>query len=247
MADAFIIDACRTPRGIGKQGKGALSHLHPQHLGSTVLRRPPGAQRDRLGRSRRRRLGHEFPGLRAVGRHRPHVRARRGLRRQGQRGHAGSILRLGHHQRRTSRRRTAIMAGMEDLVIAGGTEMMSLPKKGMMPMGAGQQAPAGAAPAAPPGRVRGRHRHAGRDPTRSARRARPRSRSGGPATGHRGGALRQAASSPSHNLDGSELALDHEEFPRPGTTAEALASCRRASPPWPTTGTTATTRPSASS
>ena len=45
MADAFIIDACRTPRGIGKAGKGALAHLHPQHLGSTVL----GALRDRNG------------------------------------------------------------------------------------------------------------------------------------------------------------------------------------------------------
>ncbi len=31
---------------------------------------------------------------------------------------------------------TAIMAGMEDLVIGGGTEMMSLPKKGLLPMGA---------------------------------------------------------------------------------------------------------------
>ena len=30
----------------------------------------------------------------------------------------------------------AIMAGMEDLVIGGGTEMMSLPKKGLLPMGA---------------------------------------------------------------------------------------------------------------
>jgi len=38
MAEAFIIDACRTPRGIGKQGKGALAHLHPQHLASTVLK-----------------------------------------------------------------------------------------------------------------------------------------------------------------------------------------------------------------
>ena len=38
MADAFIIDAVRTPRGIGKQGKGGLSHLHPQHLGATVLK-----------------------------------------------------------------------------------------------------------------------------------------------------------------------------------------------------------------
>ena len=37
MADAFIIDACRTPRGIGKQGKGALAHLHPQHVAATVL------------------------------------------------------------------------------------------------------------------------------------------------------------------------------------------------------------------
>ena len=43
MADAFIIDACRTPRGIGKPGKGALAHLHPQHLGATVL----AALRDR--------------------------------------------------------------------------------------------------------------------------------------------------------------------------------------------------------
>ena len=28
MADAFIISACRTPRGIGKVGKGALAHIH---------------------------------------------------------------------------------------------------------------------------------------------------------------------------------------------------------------------------
>ena len=32
MPDAYIIDAVRTPRGVGKPGKGALSHLHPQHL-----------------------------------------------------------------------------------------------------------------------------------------------------------------------------------------------------------------------
>src|SRR3546814_15872678 len=37
MSEALIIDAARTPRGIGKPGKGALSHLHPQHLGATVL------------------------------------------------------------------------------------------------------------------------------------------------------------------------------------------------------------------
>lgn len=37
MNEAYIIDAVRTPRGIGKPGKGALAHLHPQHLGATVL------------------------------------------------------------------------------------------------------------------------------------------------------------------------------------------------------------------
>ena len=37
MTAAFVYDAVRTPRGIGKPGKGALSHLHPQHLAATVL------------------------------------------------------------------------------------------------------------------------------------------------------------------------------------------------------------------
>ncbi|HJQ16968.1 MAG TPA: acetyl-CoA C-acetyltransferase [Allosphingosinicella sp.] len=38
MTEALIIDAVRTPRGIGKVGKGALAHLHPQHLAATVLK-----------------------------------------------------------------------------------------------------------------------------------------------------------------------------------------------------------------
>ena len=38
MPDAWIIDAVRTPRGIGKYPKGALSQIHPQRLGSTVLK-----------------------------------------------------------------------------------------------------------------------------------------------------------------------------------------------------------------
>ena len=37
MNEAWIIDACRTPRGIGKKGKGALADQHPQHLGAVVL------------------------------------------------------------------------------------------------------------------------------------------------------------------------------------------------------------------
>ena len=45
MSEAWIIDACRTPRGVGKKGKGALTAIHPQRLGATVL----AALRDRNG------------------------------------------------------------------------------------------------------------------------------------------------------------------------------------------------------
>ena len=38
MSEAWIIDTCRTPRGIGKKGKGSLADEHPQHLGATVLK-----------------------------------------------------------------------------------------------------------------------------------------------------------------------------------------------------------------
>ena len=38
MPEALIIDAVRTPRGIGKVGKGKLAHMHPQHLAATVLK-----------------------------------------------------------------------------------------------------------------------------------------------------------------------------------------------------------------
>jgi acetyl-CoA C-acetyltransferase len=37
MGDAFIIDAVRTPRGRGKAGKGALSGIHPQELLAQTL------------------------------------------------------------------------------------------------------------------------------------------------------------------------------------------------------------------
>ena len=45
MPEAWIIDDCRTPRGIGKKGKGALADQHPQHLGAAVLK----ALQERVG------------------------------------------------------------------------------------------------------------------------------------------------------------------------------------------------------
>ena len=37
MASAYIIDAIRTPRGRGKMGKGALTGIHPQELLAQTL------------------------------------------------------------------------------------------------------------------------------------------------------------------------------------------------------------------
>lgn len=124
MAEAFIIDAVRTPRGIGRQGKGALAHLHPQHLAATVLRAlverngfdtadvddviwSTSLQRDEqggdLGRMAALDAGYD---VRASG-----VTLDRFC------GGGITAVALGAAQ---------IMAGMEDLVVAGGTEMMSL-------------------------------------------------------------------------------------------------------------------------
>ena len=97
MPDALIIDACRTPRGIGKPGKGALAHLHPQHLGRTVLE----ALVERNGFDTADVddvvWGTSSQVVRAERRPRPHGRARRRLRRAGQRRDPRPVLRLGHH------------------------------------------------------------------------------------------------------------------------------------------------------
>jgi acetyl-CoA C-acetyltransferase len=39
MAEAYIVDAVRTPRGKGKRGKGALTEIHPQELLAQALNR----------------------------------------------------------------------------------------------------------------------------------------------------------------------------------------------------------------
>src|SRR5262249_30352299 len=38
MVDALIIDACRTPRGVGKAGRAAWRGIHPQQRGARGLR-----------------------------------------------------------------------------------------------------------------------------------------------------------------------------------------------------------------
>jgi acetyl-CoA C-acetyltransferase len=219
MPDAYIIDACRTPRGIGKQGKGALAHLHPQHLGRTVLE----AMRDRNGFDTADVDDIVWGTSSQV---------------QEQSGDLGRMAALdaGYDVRAsgvtldrfcgsgiTSANFAAmsIMSGMDDLVISGGTEMMSLPKKGMLPMGAGNehlqeihpqshQGVCADAIASLDGIPRAAlDAHAAESQARAAVAI--------------GEGRFDRSLVPVLNLDGT-VALDREEFPRPGTTAESLAA-----------------------
>jgi acetyl-CoA C-acetyltransferase len=219
MADAFIIDACRTPRGIGKQGKGALAHLHPQHIAATVLKALVDRngfdtadvddviwgtssqvceQSGDLGRMAALDAGYD---VRASG-----VTLDR---------FCGSGITANNFAA------AMVMAGQEDLVIGGGTEMMSLPKKGLLPMGAGNahlqeihpQSHQGVCADAIASLERIDRRALDEHAAESQRRAEIAIKEG----------RFDRSLVPVLNLDGS-LALDHEEFPRPGTTADSLAA-----------------------
>jgi acetyl-CoA C-acetyltransferase len=162
MNEAWIIDACRTPRGIGKQGKGALADMHPQHLGATVLKAlaertgintaevddiiwgtstQKGTQGADLGRMAALDAGYS------------------------ERSSAVTLDRFcGSGITTVNIAAASILSGMEDLVIAGGTEMMSMTatlRDGPGPAGQRQPAPARTPPATAPGHLRRRDRHAG--------------------------------------------------------------------------------------
>ncbi len=124
MAEAYIIDAVRTPRGIGKQGKGALAAEHPQHLAATVLKAiaernsldtstvddviwsvstQDGKQAGDLGRMAALDAGYDVTS-------------------------SGTTLDrfCGGGITSVNLAAAQIMSGMEDCIVAGGTEMMSL-------------------------------------------------------------------------------------------------------------------------
>ena len=124
MGEAYIIDAVRTPRGIGKQGKGALAEQHPQHLAATVLKAiatrngldtktvddviwsvstQDGMQAGDLGRMAALDAGYDVTS-------------------------SGTTLDrfCGGGITSVALASAQVMSGMEDCVVAGGTEMMSL-------------------------------------------------------------------------------------------------------------------------
>ena len=123
MPEAWIIDAVRTPRGIGKVGKGALAEHHPQHLAATVLKAL--AERNKLNTaevddiiwgtsSQRGKQGGDLGRMAALDAGYD-VKAS-GVTLDRFCGSGITTVNLAAAQ---------IMSGMEDLVIAGGTEMMS--------------------------------------------------------------------------------------------------------------------------
>lgn len=124
MAEAFIVDAVRTPRGIGKPGKGALSKMHPQHLAAVVLK----ALKERSGintaevddviwgtSAQKGKQGGDMGRMAALD-------AGYDVRASGV-----TLDRFcGSGLTAASLAAAQIKSGMEDLIVAGGTEMMSL-------------------------------------------------------------------------------------------------------------------------
>jgi len=219
MPDAFIIDACRTPRGIGKQGKGALAHLHPQHLGRTVL--AALAERNDLATAD---VDDVVWGTSSQVCEQSGDLGRMSALDAGYDVRASGVTLdrfCGSGITAVNIAANAVMAGMEDLVVGGGTEMMSLPKKGLLPMGAGNEHLRELHPQSHQGvcadaiaTLEGIPREAlDALAAESQRRA---------ATAIAEGRFDRSLV-PVLNLDGS-VALDREEFPRPGTTAESLAA-----------------------
>ena len=230
MAEAYIIDACRTPRGIGKVGKGALADHHPQHLGATVLKAL--AERNGLDTaevddiiwgtsSQRGKQGGDLGRMAALDAGYD-VRAS-GVTLDRYCGSGITAVNLAAAQ---------IMAGMEDLVIGGGTEMMSYtassapprdPDAGPMLMDSGNLSLRAKHPQSHQGvcadaiaTMEGISREALDELALvSQQRADHAIKNG-----HFDRAL-----VPVYREDGS-LALDREEFPRPQTTMEGLSALK---------------------
>ena len=228
MVEALIIDACRTPRGIGKAGKGAFSDIHPQQLGATVL----SALRERTGIDTAEVDDIIWGTSAQVGEQTGDIGRMSAL-------DAGYDVRAsgvtldrfcGSGITSVNMAAASIMSGAEDLVIAGGTEKMSMATRrgdGPLMMDSGNL------------RLRARHpqSHQGvcadaiatlegisrEDTDRLALLSQQRAASA-IANGHFSKSL-----VPVFHEDG-RLALDKEEYPRPQTTLDGLAALKPAFP-----------------
>lgn len=234
MSEAYIIDACRTPRGIGKMGKGALSHLHPQQLAAVVLE----ALRDRNALHTDDVDDIIWSTSTQVGKQARDIGRMAALDAGYSTKASGMTLDrfCGGGITAVNLAAAQLMSGMEDLVIAGGGEMMSYTSS---------IASTTEPPMLDAGNLRLRARH-------------PQSQQGVCADAiatieniDRDAVDRLAAESQRragqaiaeqrfdrsivavHNIDGT-LALDREEFPRPATSLESLSELKPAFERWAT-------------
>ena len=225
MSDAWIIDACRTPRGIGKVGKGALADIHPQQLGATVL----AALRDRNDLDTAIVDDVIFGTSMQVGTQGGDL-ARMALLDAGYDVKASGVTIdrfCGSGITTTNMAAASVMAGLEDVVIAGGCEMMSLHPA----LGEAQTGVRGPLMDAGNLRLRARHPQTHQGVAADAiatLEGIPREALDQLAVVSQERAARAIAEGrfdkslvPVYREDGS-LALDREEFPRPGTTLEGL-------------------------
>ena len=123
MSEAWIIDACRTPRGIGKADRGALAGLHPHHLGATVLKAL--AERNSIDTAE---VDDIIWGTSSQRGQQSACIARMSALAAGYDIRAAGVTLdrfCGSGITSVNLAAASIMSGMEDLVIAGGTEMMS--------------------------------------------------------------------------------------------------------------------------
>jgi acetyl-CoA C-acetyltransferase len=124
MSEAWIIDTCRTPRGIGKKGKGSLADQHPQHLGATVLKAL--AERNSINTAE---VGDVIFGTSSQRGRQSGDLARMAALEAGYdiRSSGMTLDRFcGSGITSVSLAAMNIMSGSEDMVIGGGAEMMSI-------------------------------------------------------------------------------------------------------------------------
>ncbi len=222
-AEAWIIDTARTPRGIGKVGKGSLAHLHPQHLAATVL----NALKERNG-IKTEEVDDVIWGCSTQRGKQGSCIARMSLLAAGWDTHASGVTLdrfCGSGITSVNMAAASIMSGMEDLVVAGGVEMMSYTAQ-LAAQGGGGLLDAGNL------RLRDLHPqpHQGvcadviatlegitrENVDQLAYESQQRAK-----VALENGYFAKSVV-PVYNEDGT-LALDHDEFPRPQTTLEGLS------------------------
>jgi acetyl-CoA C-acetyltransferase len=226
MVDALIIEACRTPRGVGRIGKGALSGIHPQQLGATVLR----ALAERTGIDTAD-VDDIIWGTSAQVAQQSGDLGRMSALDAGYDVRASGVTLdrfCGSGITSVNMAAASIMSSTEDLVIAGGCEMMSMEGRrgqGPMMMDSGNL------------RLRARHpqSHQGvcadaiatmEGITRQDVDALGLESQKRAAKAIEGGYFEKSLV-PVYREDGA-LALDREEYPRPQTTMESLAALKPA-------------------